>query len=90
MDKEHILLMIRGAIVVSVTIIVGYVVLLAFIATRTAPLDTFQQHIFDTANGALVGAISAGVVGFWLGSSSGSLMKNFLLKPPSEQGEIKG
>lgn len=76
MDKKYIQWVIAGAISVSLALTIGYVVLICFIVNHNGPFEEFQRHILDTANGALVGALSSGVVGFWLGSSIGSLLKN--------------
>jgi hypothetical protein len=89
MDDKHVIWSIIGAIIVSVIIIIGFVVVVALIVTHAAPFDEFQRQTLSVVVGTLSGAFSAGVVGFWLGSSMGSTLKNGMLRSfgPAESGE---
>jgi ABC-type Fe3+-siderophore transport system permease subunit len=67
--------MIWGAIVVSIVTVLGFVGLMALIILRATPFDEFQRHAIDICLGILGSGGVIGVIGFWLGSSSGSMMK---------------
>jgi membrane protein DedA with SNARE-associated domain len=90
MNERHMLWMIWGAIAVSVAVISGVVLLMALVISHQGPFDQFQQHAIDVVIGALAGAGISSVLGFWLGSSFGSLLKNNLLKPAHVSGVNEG
>ena len=76
LDERYIVWMLRGAGIVSIVLVLGYIVFLCLIVTHSGQYDAFAQQIISTANGAILGAISTGVVGFWLGTSIGSMLKS--------------
>lgn len=68
--------MIVGAIIVSVTIVVGFFFLMALIVLHQGVWDDFQKESIKTALTILGVSGLGAVVGFWIGSSSGSMMKS--------------
>ncbi|HUO53841.1 MAG TPA: hypothetical protein VMU18_03800 [Rhodoblastus sp.] len=90
MNEKHMLWMIWGAISVSCAVIAGVVLLMALVIVHQGPFDPFQQHAIDVVIGALAGAGISSVLGFWLGSSFGSLLKNNLLKGAPMPGAHEG
>jgi hypothetical protein len=90
MDARHTLWMIWGAIIVSLAIVAAAASIMILIVTRSTPFDDFQRQMIGVYVGSVVTSGITAVIGFWLGSSFGSLLKNNLLKSPPGTDERGG
>lgn len=65
-----------GAIIVSVIVLIGFATMCTLVFTRAIPSESMDLAK-DVAK--TMGVLVVGVVGFWTGSSMGSLQKTSML-----------